>query len=353
MEAEELPIRCHRAFAHPEEVVACLHWSVESNDEWNRQGQTETLRLLQKLDGSMLRCGHNVCFGCHQVIMECPLCKGSVTRVGPNIAVCNLSRKLEATCAFECEFPEKVTVDDVLTHLKTTCPYVKVACPNEGCTTHVPREGLQSHRDVCGYGFDERCRSNLEAVLEAGEPSGGLGPAQDDQNAKETCIDTLETFLDTIPNPQQGTQPQHHHLQQAAPVTQYRRIAPKPLPAAPPVFISLHSPSSTFVPLISPPATMSPGLIPLLPNGPIFTPITNQSVMMGSFGGIHSFHPYHLNPPIAMASPRPINWVKITYGGFTGSLVWKITFKAGEVKGWRRALKAEVLDRVHMLQTLS
>ncbi|CAH1242448.1 Hypp6713 [Branchiostoma lanceolatum] len=67
-----------------------------------------------------------------------------------------------ATCAFECEFPEKVTVDDVLTHLKTTCPHVKVACPNEGCTTHVPREGLQSHRDVCGYGFDERCRCLTE-----------------------------------------------------------------------------------------------------------------------------------------------------------------------------------------------
>ncbi|CAH1242339.1 Hypp6592 [Branchiostoma lanceolatum] len=68
---------------------------------------------------------------------------------------------VEATCAFECEFPEKVTVDDVLTHLKTTCPHVKVACPNEGCTTHVPREGLQSHRDVCGYGFDERCRCGV------------------------------------------------------------------------------------------------------------------------------------------------------------------------------------------------
>ncbi|CAH1240931.1 Hypp6217 [Branchiostoma lanceolatum] len=62
-----------------------------------------------------------------------------VTRVGPNIAVCNLSRKLKATCAFEYEFPEKVTVDDVLTHLKTTCPHVKVACPNEGCTSYGPK----------------------------------------------------------------------------------------------------------------------------------------------------------------------------------------------------------------------
>ncbi|XP_066299899.1 TNF receptor-associated factor 4-like [Branchiostoma lanceolatum] len=121
------------------------------------------------VSAQMLRCGH-VCFGCHQVIMECPLCKGSVTRVGPNIAVCNLSRKLEATCAFECEFPEKVTVDDVLTHLKTTYPHVKVACPNEGCTTHVPREGLQSHRDVCGYGFDERCRCGVRLTRQEMAP---------------------------------------------------------------------------------------------------------------------------------------------------------------------------------------
>ncbi|CAH1242163.1 Hypp6472 [Branchiostoma lanceolatum] len=170
-------------------------------------------------------------------------------------------------------------------------------------------------------------------MLEAGEPSGGPGPAQDDQNVKETYIDTLETILedlldphqpaadptewdpnglltilDTIPNPQQGTQPLHYHLQQAAPVTRYRRIAPKPLPAAPPVYINLHSPPSTFVPLISPPATT--GLIPHQPNGPIF-PVP---VMMGSFGGIHSIQPYHLNPPIAMASPRPIHWCCISSG---------------------------------------
>ncbi|CAH1242461.1 Hypp6732 [Branchiostoma lanceolatum] len=55
MEAEELPIRCDREYARPEdlqEVVACLQWSVASRDEWNRQGQTEIVRLLQKLDGS-------------------------------------------------------------------------------------------------------------------------------------------------------------------------------------------------------------------------------------------------------------------------------------------------------------
>ncbi|CAH1277642.1 Hypp9734 [Branchiostoma lanceolatum] len=178
------------------------------------------------------------------------------------------------------------------------------------------------------------CNANLEAVLQAEEPTRPEPAQQDDQNDTEAYIDALETILtdlldphqpaadptewdpdglltilETTPQPQQpGSQLQQHHQQQPTPVTHYRRIAPKPTPA-PPVPISHISPSPTFVPsLISPPATISPGLIPLLPNGPIFSPITNQGgVIMGPFGGIHAFHPYNLgiNPTIPMAS-RPI-----------------------------------------------
>ncbi|CAH1242378.1 Hypp6635 [Branchiostoma lanceolatum] len=154
------------------------------------------------------------------------------------------------------------------------------------------------------------CNANLEAVLQAEEPTRPEPAQQDDQNDTEAYIDALETILETTPQPQQpGSQLQQHHQQQPTPVTHYRRIAPKPLPPAPPVPISHISPCPTFVPsLISPPATISPGLIPLLPNGPIFSPITNQGgVIMGPFGGIHAFHPYNLgiNPTIPMAS-RPI-----------------------------------------------
>ncbi|CAH1242499.1 Hypp6776 [Branchiostoma lanceolatum] len=107
---------------------------------------------------------------------------------------------------------------------------------------------------------------NLEAVLQAEEPTRPKPAQQDDQNDTEAYIDTFETILETTPQPQQpGSQLQQHHQQQPTPVTHYRRIAPKPTPA-PPVPISHISPYPIFVPsFISPPATMSPGLIPLLP----------------------------------------------------------------------------------------
>ncbi|CAH1242304.1 QRICH2 [Branchiostoma lanceolatum] len=145
--------------------------------------------------------------------------------------------------------------------------------------------------------------ANLEAVLQAAEPTRPKPAQQDDQNDTEAYIDTNETILETTPQPQQpGSQIQQHHQQQPTPVTHYRRIAPKPTPL--PVPISHISPYPTFVPsLISPPATISPGLIPLLPNGPIFSPITNQGgVIMRPFGGIHAFHPYNLgiSPTIPM-----------------------------------------------------
>ncbi|KAI8490553.1 hypothetical protein Bbelb_318210 [Branchiostoma belcheri] len=46
----------------------------------------------------MLCCGHNLCFGCLKRVVECPLCKGPPTRVGPNIAVRNLTSNQTAKC---------------------------------------------------------------------------------------------------------------------------------------------------------------------------------------------------------------------------------------------------------------
>ncbi|CAH1242564.1 Hypp6845 [Branchiostoma lanceolatum] len=158
--------------------------------------------------------------------------------------------------------------------------------------------------------------ANLEAALQAEEPTRPEPAQQDDQNDTEAYIDTLEIILETIPQPQQpGSQLQQHYQQQPTPVTHYRRIAPKPTPA-PPVPISHISPYPTFVftmPNLCPQGHFTtrnhipwPHSTPTI--GPIFSPITNQGgVIMGPFGGIHAFHPYNLgiNPTIPMAS-RPI-----------------------------------------------
>ncbi|CAH1242302.1 Hypp6556 [Branchiostoma lanceolatum] len=96
--------------------------------------------------------------------------------------MCNLSRKLEATCAFECEFPEKVTVDDVLTHLKTTCPHVQ----------HAEKMELQGRQDLAPASWGNY-----------------LEKAQESEEIKELlrgCIKTLVTseeihrFAETVLN---------------------------------------------------------------------------------------------------------------------------------------------------------
>ncbi|KAI8488938.1 hypothetical protein Bbelb_334560 [Branchiostoma belcheri] len=97
---------------------------------------------------NMLCCGHNLCFGCLKRVVKCPLCKGPPTRVGPNIAVRNLTSNQTAKCELGCTFPDKVSVEEVLQHLKTECPRVDVPCTHAGCNILVPREALQEHRDA-------------------------------------------------------------------------------------------------------------------------------------------------------------------------------------------------------------
>ncbi|KAI8487263.1 hypothetical protein Bbelb_350610 [Branchiostoma belcheri] len=65
-------------------------------------------------------------------VVECPLCKGPPTRVGPNIAVRNLTSNQTVKCELGCTFPDKVSVEEVLQHLKTECPRVDVPCTHAG-----------------------------------------------------------------------------------------------------------------------------------------------------------------------------------------------------------------------------
>ncbi|XP_035662101.1 uncharacterized protein LOC118406273 [Branchiostoma floridae] len=108
--------------------------------------------------GYMLACGHTLCSGCLDNITECPLCKCARTIAGPNMALRSLALGLKASCQFGCVTG---TVEDILKHLMTYCPRVKVACTHAGCGVLVPREDIKDHSDRCEWAI-VRCPCGTE-----------------------------------------------------------------------------------------------------------------------------------------------------------------------------------------------
>ncbi|KAI8487308.1 hypothetical protein Bbelb_351060 [Branchiostoma belcheri] len=80
--------------------------SIDEDDDDDKGKVSHTAALVR---AQMLCCGHNLCFGCLKRVVECPLCKGPPTRVGPNIAVRNLISNQTAKCGSR-QDPEIVTV---------------------------------------------------------------------------------------------------------------------------------------------------------------------------------------------------------------------------------------------------
>lgn len=79
-------------------------------------------------------------FGSHNALLH-PQCKNA-----------------EAGCLVTCPLAHQKGHQD-------SCPFELMACPNEGCTSRVPRGNLAEHRQNCQHGAHQRCPLGCGATL--------------------------------------------------------------------------------------------------------------------------------------------------------------------------------------------
>ena len=79
-------------------------------------------------------------FGSHDALLH-PQCKNA-----------------EAGCLVTCPLAHRKGHQD-------SCPFELMACPNEGCTSRVPRGNLAEHQQNCQHGAHQRCPLGCGATL--------------------------------------------------------------------------------------------------------------------------------------------------------------------------------------------
>ncbi|XP_068381276.1 RING finger protein 151 [Eschrichtius robustus] len=132
-----------------------------------------------------LPCSHIFCKKCILPWLArqktCPCCRKEVTQ--KKMVHVNKLRKIIGRLEVKCKNAEAgCLVTCPLAHRKghqDSCPFELMACPNEGCTSRVPRGNLAEHRQNCQHGAHQRCPLGCGATL---------GP---DERASHNCYREL------------------------------------------------------------------------------------------------------------------------------------------------------------------
>ncbi|XP_011822423.1 PREDICTED: RING finger protein 151 [Mandrillus leucophaeus] len=119
-----------------------------------------------------LPCSHIFCKKCiFQWLARqktCPCCRKEVKR--KKIVRVNKLRKTIGRLEVKCKNANAgCIVTCPLAHRKghqDSCPFELMACPNEGCTSRVPRGALAEHRQHCQQGSQQRCPLGCGATLD-------------------------------------------------------------------------------------------------------------------------------------------------------------------------------------------
>ncbi|XP_049554765.1 RING finger protein 151 isoform X1 [Orcinus orca] len=118
-----------------------------------------------------LPCSHIFCKRCILPWLArqktCPCCRKEVKQ--KKMVHVNKLRKLIGRLEVKCKNAEAgCLVTCPLAHRKghqDSCPFEPMACPNEGCTSRVPRGNLAEHRQNCQHGAHQRCPLGCGATL--------------------------------------------------------------------------------------------------------------------------------------------------------------------------------------------
>ncbi|XP_059978318.1 RING finger protein 151 isoform X1 [Lagenorhynchus albirostris] len=118
-----------------------------------------------------LPCSHIFCKRCILPWLArqktCPCCRKEVKQ--NKMVHVNKLRKLIGRLEVKCKNAEAgCLVTCPLAHRKghqDSCPFELMACPNEGCTSRVPRGNLAEHRQNCQHGAHQRCPLGCGATL--------------------------------------------------------------------------------------------------------------------------------------------------------------------------------------------
>uniref|UniRef100_H2QAB6 Ring finger protein 151 n=2 Tax=Pan troglodytes TaxID=9598 RepID=H2QAB6_PANTR len=122
-----------------------------------------------------LPCSHIFCKKCILRWLArqktCPCCRKEVKR--KKIVPMNKLRKTIGRLEVKCKNADAgCIVTCPLAHRKghqDSCPFELTACPNEGCTSQVPRGTLAEHRQHCQQGSQQHCPLGCGATLDPAE----------------------------------------------------------------------------------------------------------------------------------------------------------------------------------------
>ncbi|XP_058894259.1 RING finger protein 151 [Kogia breviceps] len=110
-----------------------------------------------------LPCGHIFCKKCILLWLArqktCPCCRKEVKQ--KKMVHVNKLQKIIGRLEVKCKNAKAgCLVTCPLAHRKghqDSCPFKLMACPNEGCTSRVPRGNLAEHWQNCQHGAHQRC----------------------------------------------------------------------------------------------------------------------------------------------------------------------------------------------------